>query len=89
MTKNYLDELYELREILRWLLNKELLGELVSLAEEIDNSFVDSYHRIKENSSHGENCGYAAKAKDLFLEFQAKPIGEKIEYIYKSFIEKK
>ena len=84
-----MEELFELREMLRWLLKKELLSELVTLAEQIDKSYVDSYNRIKETSEHGANCGYAAKAKDLFLRLQEAPISEKIKYIYQTFIEEK
>jgi len=86
MAQDYLDELHELREKLRWLLNRELLEELVQLAEDIDKSYVDSYHRIKENSEHGSNCGYALKAKELFLQLQDKGIREKLEHIYQTFI---
>ncbi len=89
MGQNYLEQLYELREALRWLLNKELLNELVAMAELIDKSYVDSYNRIKENSEHGENCGYAMKAKDLFIRLQERPISQKIEQIYKTFIEER
>jgi len=89
MAKDYLEELFEVREILRSLLKKEFLSELVTLAELIDRSYVDSYNRISENSEHGKNCGYAAKAKDLFLRLQEAPISEKIKYIYKTFIEEK
>jgi len=87
--KNYLEELYDLREMLRFVLRKDFLTELVALSELIDKSYVDSYNRIKENSEHGENCGYAAKAKELYLKLQDKPIAEKIKYIYKTFIEEK
>jgi hypothetical protein len=89
MVKDYLEELYELREMLRWLLKKELLNELVMLAELIDRSYVDSYNRIQENSEHGKNCGYAVKAKDLFLRLQERPISDKIKYIYETFIQEK
>ena len=89
MDKDYLEELFELREMLRWLLKKELLTEFVALAELIDRSYVDSYNRIKENSEHGTNCGYAVKAKDLFIRLQEKPIAEKIKHIYKTFVEEK
>jgi hypothetical protein len=89
MGQDYLEELFELREMLRWLLKKELLSELVTLAEQIDKSYVDSYNRIKENSEYGANCGYAAKAKQLFIRFQEVPISEKIKHIYKTFIEEK
>ena len=89
MEKDYLEKLFELREMLRWLLRKDFLKEMVAVAELIDKSYVDSYNRIKENSEHGTNCGYAVKAKDLFLRLQEKPIAEKIEYIYKTFIEEK
>lgn len=89
MAQDYLEELHELRGMLRWLLKKEFLSELVALAELIDRSYVDSYNRIKDNSDHGTNCGYAVKAKDLFLRLQEKPISEKIKYIYKTFIEEK
>jgi hypothetical protein len=75
--------------MLRWLLKKELLTELVSLAELIDRSYVESYNRIKENSEHGTNCGYAVKAKDLFIRLQSKPIEEKIKYIYETFVQEK
>jgi hypothetical protein len=89
MGKDYLEELYELREVLRWLLNKELLNELVEVAELIDKSYVDSYNRIKENSEHGTNCGYAVKAKDLFIRLQERPISNKIKYIYETFIQER
>lgn len=89
MEKNYLEELFELREILRWLLKKSLLTEMVDLADFIDKSYVDSYNRIKENSDQGSNCGYAAKAKEMYLALQDAPIAEKITYIYKTFIEEK
>ena len=89
MADDYLEHLYELREMLRWLLKKELLSELIALAELIDRSYVDSYNRIKENSDHGKNCGYAVKAKDLFLRLQEKPVSEKIKYIYETFIKER
>ena len=84
---DYLLELNELRDMLKFLLNKELLQELVSLAEQIDHSYVDSYKRISDNSEHGTNCGYAAKAKDLFVKLQERPISEKIAHIFKTYIE--
>lgn len=80
--KDLLDELFELREMLKWLLNKETLQELVILAEMIDRSYVDSYHGIKERSKYGANCGYAAKAKDLFINFHFNGIKSKIFDIY-------
>ncbi|RLF67877.1 MAG: hypothetical protein DRN26_01080 [Thermoplasmata archaeon] len=86
---DYLQELQDLRDLLRWLLRKEFLQELVALAELIDRSYVDSYCRISSNSSHGTNCGYAVKAKELFLKLQEKDISKKIEDIYHTFIEKK
>lgn len=89
MADDYLEHLYDLREALRWLLNKELLNELVAMAELIDKSYVDSYNRIKENSEHGENCGYAMKAKDLFIRLQERPISNKIKYIYETFIQER
>lgn len=86
-SKDYIEELQELRENLRWLLNKKLLQELVDLAEQIDNGYVDSYCRIKEQSEHGGNCDYAVKAKELFLKLADKQISSKIEHIYKTFIQ--
>lgn len=87
MGDDYLDDLKELRESLRWLLNKKTLEELIALAELIDKSYVDSYCRIKENSEYGKECGYALKAKDLFMKFQEKGISDKIKKIYKEWIE--
>ena len=84
--KDYMEELFDLREELRWLLNKQLLEELVALAELIDRSYVDSYNRIKENSEHGKSCGYAIKAKDLFIRLQEKGISRKITDIYNTYI---
>jgi len=87
--KDYIEELNELREQLRWLLKKETLVELVDLAEKIDNGFVDNYCRIKEQSEHGSNCGYAVKAKELFLKLAEQGISSKIKYIYETFIQKR
>ena len=87
--KDYLDELYELREVLRFLLNAEMLNELVELAELIDKSYVDSYHRLKETSTYGKDCRYVAKAKDLFLKLQDNDIADKITKIYRTYIEEK
>ena len=89
MANNYLDELYELRQMLKFYLRKDFLEELVELADMIDHGFVINYHDIKERSKYGENCGFAAKAKDLFLKLKEKDISEKIEYIYKTFIEER
>jgi hypothetical protein len=89
MDKDYLEHLYELREMLRVLLRKDFLNELVTLAEFIDKSYVDSYNRILQSSTQGKNCGYAAKAKELYVKLQDAPIAEKIKYIYKTFIEEK
>jgi len=83
---DYLEELQELREYLRFLLNKDMLKELIALAELIDRSYVDSYCRIKENSEHGSNCGYAIKARDLFDRLQSQAIEKKIKYIYDIFL---
>ena len=83
---DYLEELKELREILRLFLNKGFLQDCVEIAEAIDKSYIDSYCRIKETSSQGENCGYARKAKDLFMKFQEHNISTKIENIYKNYI---
>ena len=87
MAKDYMEELFELRETLRWLLKKELLSELVTLAEQIDRSYVDSYNRIKENSEHGANCGYAAKAKQLFEKFQSQVIISQLQKVKNKIIE--
>lgn len=84
--KDYLEELGELRDMLKWLLRKDFLEELVQLSEEIDKSYVGSYNRIKENSRWGKDCGYAAKAKELFMQFNEKSISEKIKHIYEAFI---
>jgi hypothetical protein len=84
--KDYLEELFSLREELRWLLNKQLLEELVALAELIDRSYVDAYNRIKDNSENGKNCGYVVKSKDLFLRLQERGISKKIEFIFNTFI---
>lgn len=86
---DYMEELQELREYLKLLLNKEFLQSLIALAELIDRSYVDSYCKIKENSELKGDCGYAIKAKDLFERLQSKPIEKKIEYIYKTFIEQR
>ena len=87
--KDYMEELAELRGMLKFILNKELLTELVDLAEKIDNSYVQRYVELKEQSTEGSNCGHAAKAKDLFLKLQERPIAEKIESIYNTFIKKR
>ena len=80
--KDLLDELYELREECKGILNKEFLQELVVLCEMIDRSYVDAYHGIKERSQYGANCGYAARAKDLFLKMHYQGIKKKITDIY-------
>ena len=87
--KDYIQELNELRDLLKILLNKEYLQQLVELSELIDKSYVSSYCRIVENSEHGVNCGYAGKAKKLFLQLGEKDISNKIEYIYNTFLKKK
>ena len=87
--KGYMEELHELRSMLKVVLNKEFLSQLVELAQKIDDSYVSTYCRISESSQHGKNCGYAVKAKDLFVRLQEAPIREKITYIYKTFIEEK
>jgi len=84
--KDYLQELQELRDSLKVLLKREFLEELVALAEMIDKSYVDSYCRIVENSEFGKNCGYAAKAKDLFMKLSERPVSAKIKYIYETFL---
>lgn len=87
--KDYLEELQELRESLKQILNKDYLQGLIALAELIDRSYVDSYCKIKENSEYGSQCGYAIKARDLFVRLQEKAISKQIEYLYKNFIEEK
>jgi len=84
--KDYLQELQELRNALKILLKREFLEELVALAEMIDKSYVDSYCGIVENSRFGKNCGYAAKAKDLFMRLSEAPISAKIKHIYETFL---
>jgi len=82
----YLEELYQLRSCLKFLLRKEYLEELVELAQQIDRSYVDSYHSIKEQSEHGKDCGYAIKAKELFYALGEKDVTKKIKDIYETFI---
>ena len=89
VTKDYLIELEELREFLTWLLRKDLLEQLVALQELLNRSYVHKYKGLAENSEHGTNCGYAVKAKELFLKLQEKPIAEKIKHIYTTYIEEK
>lgn len=83
----YLEELYQLRSHLKFLLRKEYLEELVELAQLIDRSYVDNYHAIKEQSEHGKDCGYAIKAKELYLAFHERDVGAKIKKIYIDFIQ--
>jgi hypothetical protein len=87
--RNELEELHELREYLRFLLNKPMLEELINLADLIDKSYVDSYMRIKENSEYGKDCGYARKALDLYDRLQSKSIGNKIKFIYETYIKER
>lgn len=86
---DYIEELGQLREWLRFYLRKEFLEELVAVADLIDKSYVDSYIGIKERSEHGKNCGYAVKAKELFMALGEKPLSAKITHIYKTFLEEK
>jgi len=86
MHKDYMVELEELRLFLSWFLKKDLLEELVSLQELLNHSVINRYKDICDNSEHKGNCGFAAKAKELFEKIQERPITEKIEYIYKNFV---
>ena len=86
---DYLQELNELRQMLKVVLNKDFLVECVELAELIDKSYVESYSRIVENSEHGTNCGYAAKAKELFLRLSEAQVSEKIAYIFETFLKER
>lgn len=87
--KDYLIDLYELRQELKWLLRKDFLEELIALAELIDRSYVDAYQRISDNGEKGTNCGYAVKAKELFMKLSEHNISTKITDIYKNYIEEK
>jgi hypothetical protein len=86
---DYLEDLNELRQHLKCLLKTDLLKELVELAEQIDATYIESYCRIKENSEHGSNCGYAARAKDLFLKMHEPEMRKLITHIYKTYIEER
>ncbi len=85
---SYMVELLDLRDKLKFYLNKDLLEQLIDLAETIDHSYVNSYSLIKQNSPYGSKCGYAIKARDLFMKLQEKQIREHISKIYKQFIVK-
>jgi len=84
-----LEELYSLRKMLKVLLRKEFLTELINLAQLIDNSYIQRYNEICEQSRLGRNCGYASKAKDLYLKLQALPIEDKLKEIYEVFLKDK
>jgi hypothetical protein len=86
MEKDYLLELEELREILGWLLRKDFLEELVTLRELLNRSYVNRYKELMEQSEHGSNCGYAAKAKDMFMKFKERDIAAKIKSLYETYI---
>ena len=84
---NELTELLELQTMLKWLLNKDLLTELVELQELLNGSLLGKYEDLL--SRRGNDCAYTAKSKELFLLLQEKQIANKIEQIYKTYIEKK
>lgn len=86
MHKDYMLELEELRQFLAWYLRKELLQELVELQELLNSSYVNRYQELCENSQHGTDCGYAIKAKELFMKLQERPITKKIKFIYENFL---
>lgn len=86
---NYLEELYELRNSMRLMLNKDFLQALVELARLIDKSQVENHHHISDVSSKGFDCVYARQAQDVFMKLSEAAISDKIEYIYKTFIEQR
>jgi len=84
---NYLTELGELQDMLKWLLKKDLLQELVELQELLNKSFVTKYNNL--TSSRGNDCAWASRAKELFLQLQEKEISTKIKDLYFNYIERK
>ena len=81
----YLNDLLQLQATLKWLLNKELLSQLVELQTLLNNSFLSKYQEY--STRRGGDCAYIAKAKELFLLLQEKEIAKKIEDIYKTYIQ--
>jgi hypothetical protein len=85
--KDYMQELEELRQML-----KDHLPMIKAMAELLDllnKSYVHRYVEIIETSQWGKDCGYAGKAKQLFLAMQEPKISEKIEEIYHTFLQEK
>ena len=84
---DYLTELEDLRVKLTALV--PYIKELAELLDLLNKSYVNRYVDLVENSQWGPDCGYAVKAKNLFLAFQEAGISEKITELYEIYIKER
>lgn len=64
---------------------KDLVEELDELRLMLEKANTERWVWLKHNSEHGENCGYAMKAKEIFENFHAEEIQNKLESIVKIY----
>ena len=75
-----------LRDSLTIITKPEILRNLVDLAQFLGtdhNSFVKQFKFWVEKN--GNDCRYAAMAKEFFLKDQAKDVAKQINYLYHNF----
>ena len=76
-------KLASLRDSLTTLVKPDVLKHLVDLAQALGtdrNSFVKQFKFWVEKN--GEDCRYAAMAKQFFLQDQAENVAKQINYLY-------
>jgi len=79
-------KLAALRESLIEFAKPKVLSKLIDLAEALGterNSFVKQFKFWSEKN--GEDCRYAAMAKQFFLNDQAKTVAKEINWLYHSW----
>lgn len=75
-----------LRESLKHFVNPTVLAKIVDLCEALGtnrNSFLAQYKFW--SNKNGNDCRYAATAKQFFLEDQAETIAKEVNWLYHNF----
>ena len=87
--EDYMEELEELRLLLKDLMRKEYLEELLDLHAQLEGAYLEKWTEVVEASKHGRKCNYAIQAKVLFERLKEKDVSVKIEQIYERYLKKK
>lgn len=84
--EDYMSELEDLRLLLKDLMRKEYLEELLELYAQLEKAYLEKWTEVVAASKHGRKCNYAIQARQIFKGLKEKDVSAKITQIYKKYL---